>query len=100
MLYTTIAIISVEQAEALPLGTIATSDEPFEDGFLAVLRSIKGQRVWESVDAGMRTDADMVGWVALRPTQSLSRQADRPAGQMLQGALQAAQQPAPLSRAS
>lgn len=90
MLYTTITITSAEQAEALPLGTIATSDEPVEDGFLAVLRSIKGERVWESIDAGMLEDADMIGWVALIPAQEAARAAGRTARHALQAVSQAA----------
>jgi len=90
MLYTTITITSAEQAEALPLGTIATSDEPFEDGFLAVLRSIKGERVWESIDAGMLEDADMIGWVALIPAQEAARAAGRTVRHALQAVSQAA----------
>lgn len=65
MLYRTIEITSSEQAAHLPPGTIARHGQPHSDAYVSVLRLIKGERVWESLDAGMLEDADMIGWVAL-----------------------------------
>src|SRR5699024_10659599 len=70
-LYRPVPITSAEQAEALPLFTIATIEDSPATGYPEVARKIvNGWRNRDLVD-GRIPHADMVGWTALVPIEAV-----------------------------
>lgn len=65
--YRWVRIMDEELAAALPAGTIARHGDPVDGVYTAVVQERKGERIWESIDAGERCDAEMIGWSALVP---------------------------------
>ncbi|MFC0673719.1 hypothetical protein [Brachybacterium hainanense] len=65
--YRAVRIDDAAFASGLPAGTVAQLSGGDGSLFTAALSLRRGERVWESVDAGDRTDAQMIGWTALVP---------------------------------
>lgn len=73
-LYRPVLIESAEQAEALPVGTIARHDDhmPVEKW-----EAVYGETHWGDAEDGL-TDVDMIGWTALVPIEAEEEVAPAP----------------------
>lgn len=77
-LYRPVPITSAEQAEALPVGTLASASETYEDGATMHWAAVKVGAEWARTDAGgglpVWFDAamvdDVVPWSALVPIEA------------------------------
>lgn len=72
-LFRWVGITDEEFAASLPAGTVAQLSEADGGVFTAVAHEHRGNRGWESVDAGERSDAEMIGWAALVPVSPTER---------------------------
>ncbi|MGO2362181.1 MAG: hypothetical protein ACTH6N_13765 [Brachybacterium tyrofermentans] len=75
-LYKPVLIESAEQAEALPIGTVATLSEDIGDGVADFYAATKAEDGWERTDSSGPSwmspapATGMVGWTALVPIEA------------------------------
>lgn len=75
-LYRPVLVESAEQADALPIGTVATLSEDIGDGVADFYAAIKAEAGWERTDSSGPSwmspapAAGMIGWTALVPVDA------------------------------